>query len=120
MGNTGLMQINGTTASYSINFNNFEFLYNPTSNITQNAVELGAGTSDNFSQCVFSGNTIFANFSYSIYTSAINFIKSYRNITYSQIYNNSFYGLNYIQFGAWLDAGTNLTTGTIIANNTNN
>src|SRR5574344_603958 len=120
MYNVGVYQINGVSNNLSINFNNFILNYNCTQDFTQNIVDIGAGTALNYAQCFFNGNSIKATQTNSLFTLTLNFIKSYRDIIYSQVYNNSFYKTTYTSFGQWLDAGTNLTTGTIITNNTNN
>ena len=83
-------------------------------------MDIGTGTRLGYSQCFFNGNSIEVTQLNSLFTLNVNFIKSYGDITYSQVYNNSFYKTTYTSFAQWLDAGTNLTTGTIIANNTNN
>jgi len=118
--NVGISQANGVLNNLSINFNNFILNYDCTKNLTQNIVDIGLGTALNYSQCFFNGNSIKATQINSSFTLTLNFIKSYRNIIYSQVYNNSFYKTTYTNFGQWLDAGANLTTGTIITNNTNN
>lgn len=120
MYNVGVMQTNGVSKNLSINFNNFILNYNCTQDITQNIVAIGRGTSLGYNQCFFNGNSIKATQLNSLFTLSINFIKSYSDITYSQVYNNSFYKTTYTSFAQWLDAGTNLTTGTVISNNTNN
>lgn len=118
MYNVGISQANGVLNNLSINFNNFILNYDCTQNLTQNIVDIGIGTALSYSQCFFNGNSIKATQINSSFTLTLNFIKSYRDIIYSQVYNNSFYKTTYTSFGQWLDADT--TTGTIIANNTNN
>ena len=118
--NTGISQYNGIADNLSINFNDFKLNYTLTSNLTQNIIDIGTGTTYNYKQCVITGNNIKSTQSNLNYVSTINFIKSYRDFTYSQVYNNTFMKDTYSNFGAWLDAGVKLTTGTIISNNTNN
>ena len=76
--------------------------------------------SEKFKQCVFTGNTVYYTQTNASHVSTLNFIKSYADFIYCQVYNNTFLINGYTSFGQWLDAGANLTTGTIIANNTNN
>ena len=87
----------------------------------QNIVEIMDFTTvQAFNQCVFTSNAIEANQINATYETSCNFVRSYRNFMYGQICNNTFMSQNYATFAAWLDAGNNLTTGTVIANNTNN
>ena len=51
-------------------------------------MNIGVGTSLDYKQCFFNGNSIKATQLNSLFTLSINFIKSYRNIIYSQVYNN--------------------------------
>ena len=84
-------------------------------------MDIGLGTSLDYKQCFFNGNSIKATQLNSLFTLSINFIKSYNNIIYSQVYNNSFYSENptLVTLSTFLNC-TGSTTGTIIANNTNN
>ena len=120
MYNVGVYQANGVSKNLSINFNNFILNYSCKKNFTQDIISIGIGTSLDYSQCFFNGNSINVTQLNSLFTLNVNFIRCYRNIAYSQVYNNSFYKTTYANFEQWLDAGSNLTTGTIIANNTNN
>ena len=119
--NTGILHSNGTASNLSINFNDFSLNYSLTQNLTQNIIDIFVDSSyDSYKQYVITGNSVKSTQNNSSYVSTINFIKSYASFLYGQIYNNTFMKGTYSNFGTWLDAGTNLTTGTIIANNTNN
>lgn len=118
--NTGIKQYNGIADNLSINFNDFKLNYILTSNLTQNIIEMGIGTTYYYKQCVMTGNNIKSMQGNLNFVSTINFIKSYKDFVYGQVYNNTFMKDTYSNFGTWLDAGTKLKTGTIIANNTNN
>ena len=75
---------------------------------------------NNFKQYIITGNTVYHTQTNASYTATLNFIKSSADFIYCQIYYNTLLANYYSSFGAWLDAGSNLTTGTNIEKNTHN
>ena len=73
-------------------------------------------------QGCITNNNFRVNTSSVTFTNSINVIYAEYDFTYGQISNNSFYSDNPTKaiFNSWIDIATGISTGTIIANNTNN
>ena len=121
MYNVGLLQINGITNNMFFQSNNIHTDYTPTENCTLDIIRLGAGTSSDINQLIAKDNAIRLKTSSTTYNYVTNFITSYRPLKYSQITGNSAFTENttYATWSNWINT-SQITTGTIIANNTNN
>ena len=99
----GIIQYNGIADNLSINFNDFKLNYILTSNLTQHIIQMGIGTTYYYKQCVMTEITLNQHNVISNFVSTINFIKSYKDFVYGQVYNNTFMKYTYSNFGNWLD-----------------
>jgi len=123
MYNVGLCSVNGITDNMFFQSNNIYADYTPSEDCTLDIIQLGIGTPDesDINQLIAKDNAIRLKTSSTTYKYTTNFITSYNPLKYSQITGNSAFTENttYAPWSNWIKT-SQTTTGTIIANNTNN